>query len=323
MIIIPPDMLNEGKQKTGVNILAIILFTFFCFYFIPKGFSQKQEFTKNFSDTLNKSRLNSVIITTSSIYAAGLTYLNFIWYHDHDRVPFHFYNDMEGWLQMDKAGHAYGAYYESYQGYYGLRWAGVDKKKALLYGAPLGIIFQTPIEIFDGIYEGYGFSWWDTWANIAGTALFTTQQAIWDQQYIMVKFSFSPSKYSDYHYRLGKTYMGKLFKDYNGHTYWLSGNLNEFTGTSYFPSWLNVAVGYSANGMIGEFGNPDYYQGETFPEFQRYRQVLFSIDIDLSKIPTEKRWLRSLLKHLNFIKFPFPAIEYNEIEGITFRPVYF
>lgn len=198
-----------------------IFFILLLFLLSARGYTQP-EFVKNYSDTLTKSRLETVLMAESSIYVAGLSFLNFIWYKDHKRVPFHYYNDLKGYLQMDKAGHAYGAYYESYQGYHALRWAGMDKKKALIYGAPLGVIFQTPIEIFDGIYEGFGFSWWDTWSNLAGSALFTLQEAFWEKQFVMMKFSYSSSRYSKYHRKLGETPLESLFLDYNGHTYWLS-----------------------------------------------------------------------------------------------------
>ncbi len=280
-------------------------------------------FSENFSDTLHPSRLKRLILTESAFYTAGIGFLNFIWYRDHERVAFHFYNDLEGYLQMDKAGHGFGAYYQSYQGYYGARWAGLDHQKALIYGAPLGILFQTPIEIFDGMYEGYGFSWWDTWANVAGTAIFTIQQAIWEQQFLMMKFSYSPSGYPKYHDTLGETQLESLFLDYNGQTYWFSGNIKDITGWDHIPPWLNLAIGYSANGMIHEFDNPTSYKGEPFPHLPRYRQFLFSLDLDLSKIQARRPWVRSLLKHLNFIKIPFPALEINRMDGLRFRPLYF
>ena len=41
---------------------------------------------------------------------------------------------------MDKAGHAFSAYHESLASYRALRWAGVSKKKALIYGGTAGIV---------------------------------------------------------------------------------------------------------------------------------------------------------------------------------------
>lgn len=281
------------------------------------------QFTQSYPDTLDKKRLRTVVAVQTAAYVGGLTFLGSIWYKDHERVPFHFYNDSKGYLQMDKAGHAFGAYRESFASYYALRWAGVDKKKALLYGGPAGLLFQTPIEIFDGMYEGWGFSWSDMAANTFGSLLFISQEAFFDEQVVLMKFSYSPSGYPKYHSILGETQLESFFLDYNAHTHWLSANLNSITGIERIPKWLNIAFGYSGNGMIKEFENPTYYQGQPFPHLERYRQFLFSLDIDLSRIPTQKKWLRSVFRTLNLIKVPFPALEYNRVDKFKFRPLYF
>ncbi len=290
---------------------------------IITGSVAQPAFIGSYPDTLNKSRLNTVIVSQTGIYLAGLSFLSFIWYKDQKRVPFHFYDDSKGYLQMDKAGHVYAAYRESYSAYYALRWAGLSKKKALLYGAPVGLIFQTPIEVFDGLYENWGFSWPDMAANTIGFLLFAVQEALFDEQAVLVKFSYSPSIYPTYHPILGKTHLERFFFDYNAHTYWLSGNIRRITGIEIVPGWLNIAFGYSANGMIKEFDNPVYYNGEPFPYLERYRQFLFSLDIDFSRIPTKKKWLRSLFRTINLIKIPFPALEINRVDKVTFRPLYF
>lgn len=299
----------------------IIIIGFILFISI-KSEAQVQ-FVQSYPDTLNKKRLQTVIATQTGAYLSGLSFLSYIWYKDHERVPFHLYNDSKGYLQMDKAGHAFGAYRESFAAYYALRWAGVEKKKALLYGGPIGFLFQIPIEIFDGLYEGWGFSWSDIAANTFGSALFMAQEAIFEEQIILIKFSYTPSGYPKYHSILGETQLESFVLDYNAHTYWLSGNIYKITGIKKFPKWINIAFGYSANGMIKEFENPLYYNGQAFPHLERYRQFLFSLDIDFSKIPTEKKWLRSVFRTLNLIKIPFPTIEVNRIDKVKFRPIYF
>lgn len=299
----------------------IIIIGFILFISI-KSEAQVQ-FVQSYPDTLNKKRLQTVIATQTGAYLSGLSFLSYIWYKDHERVPFHLYNDSKGYLQMDKAGHAFGAYRESFAAYYALRWAGVEKKRALLYGGPIGFLFQIPIEIFDGLYEGWGFSWSDIAANTFGSALFMAQEAIFEEQIILIKFSYTPSGYPKYHSILGETQLESFVLDYNAHTYWLSGNIYKITGIKKIPKWINIAFGYSANGMIKEFENPLYYNGQAFPHLERYRQFLFSLDIDFSKIPTEKKWLRSVFRTLNLIKIPFPTIEVNRIDKVKFRPIYF
>lgn len=301
--------------KRLVNILISL-------FFVQCLHSQSKTI-HSFPDSIINSRLYSVVGSGSAIYFGGQSYMGFVWYKDHERVPFHFYNDSKGYLQMDKFGHAYAAYWESYAAYNALRWAGVDKRRALLWGGPVGFIFQAPIEIFDGLYEGWGFSWWDIAANTFGSALFTAQQAFFDEQLVLLKFSYSPSGYPKYHHILGESEFESFFLDYNGHTQWFSANIHGITGIDFMPKWLNLALGYSANGMIYEFENPTWYRGQPFPSLERYRQFLISFDIDLSRIPAKRKWVRTLLKTVNIIKIPFPALEINRVDGIKFNPFYF
>ena len=275
-------------------------------------------------DSINPARLRAVILAESAFYVAGLSYLQFVWYRDHESVPFHWYNDNAGWLQLDKAGHMYAAYVESAVGYRALRWAGVDRRKALIYGGMLGLVLQTPIEVFDGLYEGYGFSWGDMVANAAGSALFTAQEAWLDQQVVRMKFSYSPSPYAKYRpWVLGDTQGQRFFQDYNGHTYWLSTNLRALFPASSLPPWLNIAFGYSGNGMLAEFRNPTVSRGIRMPDLVRYRQYFLSVDLDLTQIPTRNIYLRGLFQVLNIIKIPAPALEYNTVDGFRLRGLYF
>ena len=110
---------------------------------------------------------------------------------------------------------------------------------------------------------------------------------------------------------LGETTMERFFYDYNGHSYWLSMPLNKFMYSDKIPAWLNVAFGYSAGGMFGEFENRHFYHGVAIPETERYRQYLISLDIDWRKIKTRNKFLKILFKGMVFIKLPFPTVEIN------------
>lgn len=268
----------------------------------------------DFPEQVNKKRLITTVAAESAFLLAGMSYLQFIWYKDKPRVPFHFYNDSQGYLQVDKCGHAFGAYIESYIGYYSLRNAGVSKKKALLLGGPLGLILQTPIEVWDGMYEGWGFSKSDMIANAAGSTFFTLQEILFNKQLMKYKFSYAHSKYADQaNGYLGSTTLGRVFQDYNGHTYWLSIPVNLRQQKSFIPKWLNVAIGYSANGMFGEFENIKSYNGVTIPTTERYRQYVVSLDIDWTRIETNSKLLKTVFKGMTFVKLPFPALEYNSL----------
>ncbi|AHM59665.1 hypothetical protein D770_07010 [Flammeovirgaceae bacterium 311] len=276
------------------------------------------------SPPLNKRKLYSAAATGAAFYVGGISYLQFVWYKDHERVPFHYYNDAAGYLQVDKFGHAWGAYIESYIGYHWLRAAGLPRNKALVWGGSLGFILQAPIEVFDGIYEGWGFSWSDMAANAAGSAIVVGNELLFRQQLLKYKFSFSPSPYrKQAHGYLGDTPLESLFLDYNAHTYWLSMPVQQLLSQQKLPPWLNVAVGYSANGMYGEFKNRLYYRGLPIPPAERYRQFLLSADVDWTRIPTNSRFLKTLFKGMVFIKLPFPALEVNSKGGIRLHGMYY
>lgn len=273
--------------------------------------------------SLKKARLITVISGVSVAYIGSMAYLQYVWYKDHKRVPFEFYNDLGGYNQIDKFGHIYGAYIESYIGFHSLLWAGVPRKKAAMYGGSIGFFMQLPIEIWDGMYEGWGFSWSDVGANALGSLLIIGQELAFHEQIVKYKFTFSPSPYA----RQANGYLGngfnQLFYDYNGHTYWLSAGINRLIKNNIIPGWVNFAIGYSAGGMFGEFKNKTQYKGVTIPATERYRQFLFSFDVDFCKIPTRNKNLKRLFNSMFMIKVPFPAIEINTKGQLKFYPLYY
>ncbi len=264
--------------------------------------------------TVNKKILTRAILAESAFYIGGMSYLQFIWYHDVPRVPFEFYNDNKGYNQIDKFGHAFGSYLESYIGYQWLRRAGVPKNKALLFGGTLGFFLQAPIEIWDGLYEGWGFSWGDIIANTTGSAFLIGQELLFNEQLIRYKFSYWKSPYLDQaNGYLGDNGFDGLFYDYNGHSFWLSVPVNRILPIKKIPDWLCLSAGYGANGMFGEFKNKTSWYGVPIPPTERYRQYLLSLDIDWTKIKTRSPFLKKVLNAMVFIKLPFPAIEFNTL----------
>jgi len=310
--------------------LQLIIGLLFVFTINNPSYSSIKVFTTDEEKTiikdtisLKKARLISVISGVSIAYIGSMSYLQFVWYKDHKRVPFEFYNDLSGYNQIDKFGHIYGAYMESYIGFHSLLWAGVSRKKAALYGGSLGFFMQLPIEIWDGMYEGWGFSWSDVGANALGSLLITGQELAFHEQIVKYKFTFSPSHYA----RQANGYLGdgfnQLFYDYNGHTYWLSTGINRLIKNNIVPEWVNFAIGYSAGGMFGEFENKTQYNGVAIPVTERYRQFLFSFDIDFCKIPTRNKNLKRLFNSMFMIKVPFPTIEINTKGQLKFHPLYY
>ena len=271
------------------------------------------------SDTLNIKRKNAVVITESILASGTLLALNQLWYSDYSRSGFHFINDNNEWNQMDKVGHFMTSYYVGKMGMETLDWAGVSKKNQLIYGATLGFTFLTAVEVFDGFSKEWGASTGDILANAAGTGLLIGQEILWNEQRITVKYSFHQTHYSKIRPNtLGSNLLEQSLKDYNGQTYWLSANIWSFNKESSFPKWLNIAFGYGAEGML-------YGETKSTNEFSQepYRQFYLSLDVDLTKISTKSKLLKTVFSVVNFIKIPSPTLEFNGKGHIKFHYLYF
>ncbi|WP_232817822.1 DUF2279 domain-containing protein [Winogradskyella tangerina] len=282
------------------------------------GQSKVDQFLKP-SDSLNRSRRNAVVITQASLGTLTLVGLDRLWYADYPRSKFKTVDDSEEWLQMDKFGHVFSSYQLGRIGANTLNWAGVSKRDQLLYGSTLGLGFLTAVEIMDGFSEEWGFSWADMAANGLGTGLYVGQELLWQEQRILLKYSFHQTRFADQRPdKLGSGLAEEFLKDYNGQTYWLSANLNSFLKTDYLPNWLNFAFGYGADGMLT--GDPN---DPLFPDQNRVQQYYFSLDIDLSRIKTNSRLLKTIFDVFNVIKVPFPALELNSQGRVKLHYLYF
>jgi hypothetical protein len=275
--------------------------------------------------TVHYGRLAGVISAEGALYFGSLAGLYYAWYKGYPQSSFHFFNDTNEWLQMDKCGHATSAYYISMIGYNSYRWTGLSSGKATLYGGLLGMAYLLNIEILDGFSSQWGFSLGDFSANTAGCLLFMGQQLGWKEQRFVLKYSFHQTKYSSRRPDLlGHNLIQNMVKDYNGQTYWLSGNISSFLPKNLkFPKWINVAIGYGAEGMTGATSNPDSLNHTVLSHSDRYRQFYLTLDVDLTRIPTRSKTLKALFTLFNFIKVPFPAIEYNSLGQFRFHPFYF
>ncbi len=306
---------------TGFDPKHIILYLF---AFLISHFISAQSKTEIFlspSDTLNKQRRNAVIISEAALGTAALIGLNQLWYSDYEQSKFHTTNDNNDWLQMDKLGHVLASYHIGRLGADVLNWSGVGEKDQLVYGATLGLTFLTVVEVFDGFSEEWGFSWGDMASNLAGTGLYVGQELLWSEQRITFKYSFHQTKYAELRpERLGESFLEQTIKDYNGQTYWLSANINSFTKDSFFPKWLNVAIGYGADGMLT---GSDVSNNLEFEDQDRIRQYYLSLDIDLSRIKTKSSLLKSIFNVVNFIKIPAPSLEITNNGSVKFHYIYF
>lgn len=302
------------------DIRQICLLFFFVFQSV---FSQNsfENFLKP-TDSLNKKRQNAVFVSEAVLASGALIGLNQLWYADYPKSDFHFINDNSEWMQMDKIGHFYSSYQIGRFGAEALNWSGADKKQQLIYGASLGFVFLTAVEVMDGFSEEWGASMGDVVANASGTALYVSQELIWKEQRIIPKFSYHKTQYSNYRPDvLGSTIPEQILKDYNGQTYWLSANLHSFSKGSKIPKWFNIALGYGAEGMLS--GNNQNSTPILVPKPEIFRQFYLSLDVDLTKIDTKSHFLKTFFSVFNTLKIPSPTIEFSPHRGFKFHALYF
>lgn len=148
------------------------------------------------SDSLDLKKRKTLIIGGSSAYVLSMVGINQLWYAGFDRSGLHSINDNQEWLQMDKFGHIMTSYYVGKIGMEMLDWAGESKKNQIIYGASLGFVFLSTVEMFDGYSKEWGFSFGDIVANASGTGLLIGQELLWKEQRIQLKYSFHQTRFA-------------------------------------------------------------------------------------------------------------------------------
>ncbi|MFB6454860.1 DUF2279 domain-containing protein [Chitinophaga sp. Hz27] len=283
-------------------------------------------------DTTIPARVAMLSGATAVVYGSSLVALNAAWYKGYPKSSFHFFNDIHEWNQMDKMGHIFSAYFIGKYSREAWRWSGLPRKEQIWIGGLSGFAFQSVIEVLDGYSSEWGFSWSDMAANTIGSALLISQELAWNEQRIQIKFSSHLQSYDDPVLRdkarqlFGGSLPERILKDYNAQTYWLSVNVHSFAKTSNWPRWLNVAIGYGAEDMLG--GTDNFWtdnQGmlHDYSHIRRYRQFYLSPDIDFTKLRTKKKGVKVLFQVLNMIKFPAPTLEINSKGYMKLHALYF
>jgi len=295
------------------------------------------------ADTLQKPRLTTLVAASTFTYIGTTLAFNELWYKAYPRVKFHLKDDWILWEQVDKYGHAFSAYQSAKMGYNVFEWTGISDKKAVFTGTGISIALMNTLEIMDGFSKGWGFSLYDAGFNTFGTSLFTSQQLVWKEQRISLKWSSTKPKYAttpiatndptffgsqqyaaEGHY--GKYFWEYAFKDYNAMTIWASISPASFLREREKKSILRslcLSIGFGGENIYGAAYN-NYHDKEgriTSIGLPRYKQFYLSIDLNTEMIPTKSKVLRTVFKAINFIKIPAPAIEFNTLGQYKFHPI--
>lgn len=288
---------------------------------LADSIKNKPGFKKNHSAINYTGRKWIVGTGTTTVYGTSFIYLNEAWYKGYPRSSFHTFNDFGEWMQMDKIGHEWTAYNTGKATAAMWKWAGVSDKTSVLLGSGTSLLYMLSIEYLDGHSAEWGWSWGDAGADLTGSILFVSQQLGWKEQKILLKFSshkrnYGPSLNARANDLFGNGFYERILKDYNAQTYWLSFNLKSFLKNEKLPVWLNFSIGYGADGMFGGYENlaKDKNGNVIFDrtDIPRFRQLFFAPDIDLTKIKTNSKFLRTALFALNCLKVPTPSLEISQ-----------
>jgi hypothetical protein len=210
-------------------------------------------------------------------------------------------------LQIDKAVHAFTSYQIGNTFYNLFNWSGVSKKNKLIFGAGMGFVFLSTVEVIDGFSKNHDASVGDIVANASGTSLFVFQDLLWNEQRIVPKISLHSNRFMSTNMKLVKS---QVESDFNDETFWLSFNLHSFFRNSKIPKCLNIALGYGVEKIAVLDSNP-------------YSQIYLSFDVDLTRIQTKSHFLKTVFSVFNCIKVPAPTLEFSRNSQLKGYFIYF
>ena len=236
---------------------------------------------------------------------------------DNDSSHFHFENDFDYALNLDKFGHFAAGVILGESFYEGYRWAGIPEFRSYLFAGLSAMATHIAIDVKDGFSPAWGFSIFDVLSGTLGGFLPMAERYVPIFKYVDLKWSYWIN--TTYYYDK-TTHRGEAIftDDYVNQTFWASFKpyrLLPAPARKYYPSWLAFAVGLSIDEKAMDFHADDK---------DRHREVYLAFDYDLEAFRPQSRWARTLIKYLNYFKLPAPAIQvYPEFHWFLLYPIKF
>ncbi len=234
--------------------------------------------------------------------AALYSYFKRAWWSGEKADHFFFHADWDqDFRDQDKFGHAFGGYHLARLGSTSLRSTCMSKTHAIVWSAAYAAAFQLQIEIWDGMFKKYGFSYADVIANTTGTALEVLQETHPRTRAFKPTMSYTESAAM----RNADNIPGELRRslDYSGQTYWLSTDVNALlpqAAKPFWPSFVRLSVGHSIT---------DWIDPLTGANMRAKRKIVLSLDLDAEKLPGNNRLWKTFKHQLSYIHLPSPAIQ--------------
>ena len=232
------------------------------------------------------------------------------WWDD-EESHFHFENDFDYALNLDKFGHFAAGVVLGESFYEGYRWAGASEFNAYLFAGLSAMMTHIAIDVKDGYSPEWGFSICDVLSGTLGGFLPMAERYVPLFKYIDLKWSYWINTKA--YYRQSDT--GIFTDDYVNQTFWVSFKpyrLMPSGASAYYPSWLAIAAGLSIDEKV--------FTKEPHPR----RELYLALDYDFEAFRPQSRLARTLVKYLNYFKLPAPTIQvYPEFHWYLLYPIKF
>lgn len=246
-----------------------------------------------------------------------------------DRRSFHFAEDWSQDLQIDKFGHFFAAQFHAYTVREAMLEDGFTDEAAHNWSSLLGALYSLYVEVEDGFATQWGFSPTDAYADIAGAGYFFAQRYVPLLQNFRLKWSYYPSQFLGHGSIPGQR--RTVMDDYQGQSYWWSAdvwNLLPPSAQSWYPKWLQLAVGYTARKYGPYLGgtpecaaNPYGMQCVDLPDT---RELYIGLDYSLANLipKTNVPVIDWLIQYLDHFHFPAPALRLTpSVKGYLLFPL--
>lgn len=224
------------------------------------------------------------------------------------RTKFHFQNDWEYSLWIDKVGHTYGTMLIAHAFAAGLEASNLDSERSIIFGSVGALLYQLYVEVEDGFGPEWGFSPGDATFDLLGALYPISQYYFPYLSNYKLKFGYYPRQLNEKGLIAGQKHI--IIDDYEGQKFWLSVRMEEVLPKSlskYWPDFLMLAFGMGVTRLDGIGGGQrDYY---------------IALDFDTEWIPLFGPGWQFVKNTLNYYHFPLPGIRITNnvvFLGLTF-----
>jgi hypothetical protein len=269
-----------------------------------EGWQVNSNALPNSSCSLTPGQVTAVRAGVGTAFVGGNAYLYHYfknaWWSGTRAKHFFFRGDWDQeFRDQDKFGHLLGGFQLARIGHAALREACVGEKKAIWWSAAYAAAFQLQIEIFDGQFVKYGFSYADMIANTTGQAFAVLQEFHPRLRVIKPTFSYHETRAM----KSGLNPELRPSLDYSGQTYWFSTDVHEVLPDAAKPFWPSF-IRFSAGHSVTDWVNP-----ETGLTQRGKRKIMLSLDWDPEKLPGDAPLWKTIKHTLSYYHFPAPALE--------------